>query len=618
MKQGFTSCLCLLFGLMAIVSKAQNVSGYWLGITYPTDPNQVVYNYAMNLTQTGSALGGTVQTSDPDVPFGGVAYLSGQVTPSFVTFSEADKNGSTEIKDLCFWRGKLTYNPADESLIGTYENITNGTTCKDSSGGKVELYRIVLKSGTTFCKGSPVNLVVTGKNIKWYSSKAKTSVLATGNTYSPKLTQTTTFYITQTLYKNESPPVPVTVELVEPVFKTTIINTDCVKTNGSVAITGSTNWQYSLNGGSFQTTPLFTSLSPGSYTIVAKDTAGCQSSQTIALSADASPTITDLKVTPPHCAVDNGEVTVVATGGKAPLTYSINYGVTFQSIPLFTRLAGGTYTLRVHDANGCEVNGAINIPAFIPMEVLSTNAVPTSCGQANGQVAMTIGSGTPPIQYSIDGNTFQSATIFTALKSATYTLVAKDGKGCTIKQDISVAPSTGPRLDDVIATPAGCGEENGAISMTGSHVTRPTDYSLDGQTYQRSADFSGLKAGNYVITARDTNNCVVTQSVLIALDCPRIVHIPTAFSPNADQINDVLTVHFAFPSITISRFTVYDRWGVVLYNRTNFVLSTGEPIWDGQVDGHSAPAGMYVYRLDCQFPDGTQTSYHESVALLNQ
>ncbi|SFD65297.1 hypothetical protein [Spirosoma endophyticum] len=329
MKQGFTSCLSLLLGLLAIVSKAQNVAGYWLGITYPTDPNQIVYNYTMTLTQTGSTLGGTAQTSVPDVPFGGVAYLSGQVTPSFVTFSEADKNGSTEIKDLCFWRGKLMYNPADESLIGTYESIANGTTCEDSSGGKVELYRIVLKSGTRFCKGSPVNLVVTGKNIKWYSSRAKTSVLATGNTYSPK---------------------------------------------------------------------------PG-----------------------------------------------------------------------------------------------------------------------------------------------------------TYTLVAKDGTGCTIKQNISVAPRTGPQLEDVQTTPEECGKENGVISVAGSRVTGPTDYSLDGQTYQRSADFSGLKAGNYVITARDTNNCVVTQSVLIELDCPRIVYIPTAFSPNADQINDVFTTHFAFPSVTVSRFTVYDR-----------------------------------------------------------
>ena len=618
MKQRFTICLCVLFGLLAIVGKAQNVAGYWLGITYPTDPNQVVYNYAMTLTQTGSTLGGTAQTSNPNVPFGGVAYISGQVNLPSVTFSESDKNGSTAVQNLCFWRGKLTYNPVDESLIGTYESIANGTTCKDSSGGKVELYRIVLKSGTTFCKGSPVNLVVTGKNIKWYSSTAKTSVLATGNTYSPKLTQTTTFYITQTLYKNESPPIPVTIEVVEPVFKTTIVNTDCAKTNGSIAITGSAGWQYSLNGGAFQTTTVFSSLNPGSYTVVAKDTAGCQSSQSVVLSSDASPTITDLKVTPPHCATDNGEVTVVATGGRSPLTYSINYGVTFQSIPLFTRLAGGTYTLRVHDANGCEVNRAINIPSFTPMEILSTNAVPTSCGQANGQVAMTVGSGTPPIQYSIDNKTFQTATIFTALKSGTYTLVAKDGQGCTINQDVSVAPSTGPQLDDVRTTPEGCGDKNGAISITNRNLVGTTDYSLDGQTYQRSADFSGLKAGNYVVTARDTNNCVVTQSVLIALDCPKIVHVPRAFSPNADQINDALTAHFAFPSITVSRFTVYDRWGVVMYNRTNFVLLNGEPVWDGQVNGHSAPSGMYVYRMDCQFPDGTQTSYHESVALLNQ
>ncbi len=600
--------------------QAQNVSGFWLGVTYPSDPNQAIYNYTMTLTQTGNTLGGTAQTANPSVPFGGVAYISGQVGTSVVTFSESDQNGSTAVNNVCFWRGKLVYNPVEESLIGSYESIANGTTCTSTSGGKVELYRIVLKSGTTYCKGKPINLVVTGKDIRWYSSAAKTNVLARGNTYSPQLSQTTTFYITQTLYQNESPPVPITVTVTDgPAFKATSSGTGCDKANGSIVVTAAdtTGWQYSLNGGAFQKKGSFSSLNPGSYTVAVKDAAGCQAEQSVTITPDAAPTISSLRSTPPQCASANGEISIVAAGGKSPLTYSIDYGVTFQTDPTFKQLPGGAYTVRVRDANGCEVNRAISLPAFKPMNVLSTTAVPTTCGQANGQAAMTVGGGRNPVQYKLDTGPLQNTTLFTELKAGTYQLTAQDSAGCTLSQSVSIAASTGPPVAEVQATPEGCGLQNGAVAITNNRTVSLIDYSLDGQMFQRTTNFSGLAAGEYTLTMRDMKNCVVAQTIRVPSDCANRIHLPTAFSPNADNRNDALTIYFSLPSLAVSRFTVYDRWGAVMFSRANFAVSNGEPLWDGQLNGQKAPAGMYIYRLDCQFPDGTQTSYRESVALLN-
>jgi gliding motility-associated-like protein len=612
--------LTLLLILSAAFSQAQNVAGVWLGVTYPANPNQATYNYIMTLTQTGNTLGGTAQTANPNVPFSGVAYISGQISGSALQFSEADQNGSTAVDNVCFWRGTMTYNAVDESLIGTYGSIVNGTTCIDASGGKVELYRIVLKSGATFCKGSPVNLMVTGKNIKWYASAAKTNVLATGNTYRPNITQTTTFYITQTLYQNESPAVPITITITEPVFKAMAVNTGCDKTNGSIEVVaaGATGWTYSLNGGVPQTSPVFTSLKPASYTLTATDTNGCTATQPVTITSDAAPTITSLQTTPPNCATANGEVSVIATGGKAPLTYSIDYGVTFQSNPLFTKLAGGAYTVRVRDANGCDVNRAVVLPPFTPMEILSTVVVPTSCGLPNGQVTMLISGGRKPVMYGTDSQTFQANPHFTALKAGSYTLTAKDSTGCTVSQPATVSGSTGPQIGDVETTPSACGEQTGTIQIEASAnaTTSIVDFSIDGQSFQQSPVFSGLKAGTYTLTLRDDKNCVVTQRIPIDQDCANRLYVPTAFSPNQDLMNDALTIHFGFASLAITSFTVYDRWGAVIYNRANFALSSGEPLWDGQINGKIVPAGMYAYQLDCLFPDGTPMSYRQPVALL--
>ncbi|AKD54794.1 T9SS type B sorting domain-containing protein [Spirosoma radiotolerans] len=614
-----TGLLCLLFFSYSL-SSAQNVAGLWLGATYSSTTGKLLYDYTMMLTQTGNRLTGNTQTASSAGPFSrqATAILSGQLNGSTVAFTESNQDGS--LNGNCYWRGTMTYNPVDESLIGTFENIVNGNYCSTAANGNVELYRIALKSGTTFCRNTPARLTVTGKNIRWYSSEAKTNLLATGNTYTPRLNETTTLYITQTLNQAESPAVPITVTITEPIFKFAITNAGCNKNNGAIQVIASNaiNWQYSVNAGAFQSSASFTSLSPGSYTVVAKDTAGCQAAHTaiITATADAAPTIRGVQTTPPGCASATGEVSVVAVGGSGPLTYSIDNGGTFQSSPVFSKLAGGGYTVRVRDANGCEVDKAVTLPIGNTLDVNSLISVPTTCGQANGQVSITTSGGRKPVLYSIDNRPFQATALFTNLPAGTYSLLAKDSVGCTVSQSVTVAASTGPQPGAIQTTASTCGEQNGAIRIAPGASTANLMFSLDGQPFQKNSDFNGLKAGTYSLIVRDDNSCVISRSIQIVLDCASVLHLPTAFSPNHDSMNDALTVYFSFPSITVTTFIVYDRWGTVLYNRANFAISSGEPLWDGQLNGQAVPAGMYAYRLDCQFPDGTPMTYRQSVALL--
>ncbi|GAB3224058.1 T9SS type B sorting domain-containing protein [Spirosoma arcticum] len=765
---GITLLLCFIFsgGL------AQSVAGFWLGVTYPSNPNQKVFNYTTTLTQTGTTLGGTAQTANPNVPFGGTAYLTGRVTGTAVTFSEADQTGSTStVQDLCYWKVNLVYNPTDESLIGTYENIVNTTTCTEAGNGKVELYRIVLKSGAKFCKGSPMDLRVTGKDIRWYSSAAKTNLLATGNTFSPSLNQTTTFYITQTLYRNESPAVPITIEVIDPAFRATATNADCGQSNATiaVAIPNPANWQYSLNSGAFQASPSFANLGPGTYTVAVRDEAGCRAEQSVAVVASAAPTISELKMVSPRCGLATGEVSLTATGGTGALTYSIN-GTAFQPQPLFRNLAGGdytarvrdtkgceatrpvslptsfsvgiasvsttsatcgqtngsltvtttggsgamqysldgqtyqpgstlanlkggaytllvrdgagctatqsvsvagssltiddlkatpprcgtangalsvsatggigtltytldgtryqssavfsnlpggSYTVRVRDASGCEVSKTSSLPLSNPLLVVGINAVPTTCGLSNGRASMTVSGGAGPIRFSTDGRRAQAGNTFDSLSAGTYTLFAQDSAGCAAGRSVTIAASALPVITELATTPEACGQKNASIIITTAGPTSQYTYSIDGQTFQSGNAFTALSGGNYAVVVRDQNACVTTRPLSLAVDCANAIHLPTAFSPNNDNLNDALTTHFSFPSLTVARFVVYDRWGSVVFSRVNFALTNGEPIWNGQVgNGDPAPAGIYPYMLHCQFPDGTPMTYRHSVAVV--
>lgn len=66
-------------------------------------------------------------------------------------------------------------------------------------------------------------------------------------------------------------------------------------------------------------------------------------------------------VTDATCGINDGEIVVSASGGVSPYQYSIDCGSatpTYQSSPVFSGLAAGTYVVCVLDANGCQIDVA--------------------------------------------------------------------------------------------------------------------------------------------------------------------------------------------------------------------------------------------------------------------
>lgn len=64
------------------------------------------------------------------------------------------------------------------------------------------------------------------------------------------------------------------------------------------------------------------------------------------------PAITVDETTASTAGSANGKISVSATGGTSPYTFSID-GTNFQSNGLFDNMAAGEYTITVQDANGC-------------------------------------------------------------------------------------------------------------------------------------------------------------------------------------------------------------------------------------------------------------------------
>lgn len=107
-------------------------------------------------------------------------------------------------------------------------------------------------------------------------------------------------------------------------------------------------------------------------------------------------------------------------------------------------------------------------------------------------------------------------------------------------------------------------------------------------------------SGTYFIEFSDANDCVVNESIEVEfVNCEAIcfVELPTAFSPDANNINDIfrplLNCTFDF-----FEFSIFNRWGELVYFSTD--ERTG---WNGFYQGKAAPIGTYVWYLEYKFAE---------------
>ncbi len=287
----------------------------------------------------------------------------------------------------------------------------------------------------------------------------------------------------------------------------------CGNTNGTITAFGSGGTaplQYSINGNTFQSSNLFTSLTPGTYTVTVKDAIGCTKSVTVTVANNLPPTVTAV-TTPAACGNINGSITATGVGGVAPLQYSIN-GILFQPSNIFTGLAPGTYTVNVKDATGCV--------GFVSVVISSTGgptatatSVSANCGVSNGSITIT-GIGTAPFTYSINNTTFVAGNTFTGLAAGNYIAYVRDALGCIGAVNIVVTAVAGPTVT-AVATPASCTVNNGTITATGSGGSAPLQYSIDGITFSTVNSFSNLTPNTYTVTVKDALNCLKTTTIIV-------------------------------------------------------------------------------------------------------
>lgn len=297
-----------------------------------------------------------------------------------------------------------------------------------------------------------------------------------------------------------------------PTISATTTNAACGNINGSITASGSGGvapLQYSINGTTFQASPLFSGLSAGSYTVTVKDATGCLDTTTVLIGSTGGPSASATS-TPANCGASNGTITITPTG-TGPFTYSIN-GFTYQVSNTFTGVAAGNYFAFVRDALGC-VGAAIVVVNPVAGPSISAVSTPAACTVNNGTITATGSGGTAPLQYSIDGVTYSSSNTFSSLAPNTYTVYVKDASGCIKTTTLTVDNASGLTLA-LSAVSSSCGN-TGIITATAGGGVAPLQYNINAGAYQAGNVFSGLSPGTYTVNVKDANNCIVTKQEII-------------------------------------------------------------------------------------------------------
>jgi uncharacterized protein (DUF2141 family) len=199
--------------------------------------------------------------------------------------------------------------------------------------------------------------------------------------------------------------------------------TTCIANDGTITINasgGKTPYKYSLNGGTKQTSPIFTGLSAGTYSVTVFDANNCND-EIASIQLLAPDTDLDLTATPSadnSCATSNGSILAAGSAGAGSYQYKLNSG-TYGANTTFSNLEPGTYSLSVKDANGCEKTISVQVSQANTGTTFTANIksiIDTSCA-TNSDCHGSGAGGTHPEFLTYQQVKDKASTIFSKVNS---------------------------------------------------------------------------------------------------------------------------------------------------------------------------------------------------------
>lgn len=551
-------------------------------------------------------------------------------------------SGGTGPYTFAWMPGSLNTQTISNLSIGSYlVTVTDAGGCTATDEVDVvqwPAYNILISSTPPSCNGiadGQMNVVVLdgGNGTYTYNwSNAQTGDLISGLLGDVNYTVTVTDGqgCTGTMSKFLEDPSPMSL----------FINTTDAKCAGSqdgtatvTTVNGGTSpfsYAWSANGQSTQTA---NNLVAGLYSVTVTDAGGCTIAGTATVDEPMA-IVVDFTVLNNECyGYENGVAEVEVNGGQTPYSYSWSSGSASAKI---TDLAAATYYITITDANGCENIDSVNVGQPAPVDA-ALEITDVSCFEGrDGKISITPIGGTPPFTFSLNGDDYYGSSTLIALVADDYTVYLKDAKGCiyNLPAVVNEPPEMsvdilvwGQDLEEYIVDYGSSFQLEASVTNGQGNLIFSWDAAYCGTLLQDTMSdctatltWGTIQAipnytNDYFVLAIDEKGCEAEDHLQVHVRKTRRVLVPTGFSPNSSGLNDLLLVH-GKSGTKIKLFQIFDRWGELLFQDTDFDINSPDRGWDGTFKSKEMPPGVYGWYVEVIYEDGMTESFKGETTLI--
>lgn len=364
-------------------------------------------------------------------------------------------------------------------------------------------------------------------------------------------------------------------------------------------------------------------LVAGNYSVTVTDMNNCEWIESFQLT-EPSPITLEVDQSIVTCfGGSDGSITVNTMGGVAPYEYEWETGDMGSEIQ---NLSADTYELTITDANNCIFQTGLSLPENQPIEYLDSIRHISCFGENDGVITLdSIWGGYAPYTLQVESDDYEaggiSITRFDSLSPNVYSIEIEDANGC---MEIYETELLEPDPVSVNIDP-----DSVTINI-GESVPLNTFYNAENPAFYWSPskgldcidcpnpNASPFISRLYNVLMVDENLCEATDSVFVFVKNTKDIFLPNVFTPNGDLRNDVFRVRAKVEEsiYQITVFRIFDRWGEMMFEASNFPPNNREYGWDGTFRGEKVEPGTYVYYLKVEFIDGEEEERTGEVLLI--
>ncbi len=279
--------------------------------------------------------------------------------------------------------------------------------------------------------------------------------------------------------------------------------------------------------------PDYCGLSSGVYFFMGQDENGCTAiSEEFSIVSPAPLNIIVGASAPAECFNSPDGVQVLTwSGGTGDVDWSLEDDGVYDleggvSTIILEDLIPGEYMAYAQDVNGCQDTQSFTVTGGPEFIVEFTSIAPECPGEINGGLSVVATGGAGGFTYDFEcQGALGSQNTWSGLAPGSYDVCIMDETGCFGAFEGQVFDAV-PLSVNVISTGISCnGSQDGSIDIIVNGGSGDYQFSIDGEEFSLSSNFSNLEAGSYDVIVVDGNGCTLISTDVALILEPEVLTV---------------------------------------------------------------------------------------------